>query len=163
MAQLSFGGQNSQPASQPQGEKKKFDPIPANEIVPVEVVEVEIRDIPEHIRSQYKIQDKQEVSFHFKVVDGPYKNRHLWGNAKPRWDNSPDCRLRVWTQEILGEDSLPDEYQFDTDTLQGLQARVLVRNRIAKDNSVKDGVGDVMRSLTPTASGVTVTDVEDYF
>jgi hypothetical protein len=146
-------------------QKRKFDPIPEGEIVDVEVVEVEIRDLDSEFRAKYKIKEDKEVSFRFKVISGQYSNRNLWGHAKPYWDNSDNCRLRLWTQELFGVDRMPDDYEFDTDDFTGKTARVVVRNYKKRDGSTGDGVQDVLRSLRPSAgAGVpTTTRYEEPF
>jgi hypothetical protein len=118
--------------------------------VDVEVLDVEIRDLPDWFRKQFNVKDEQEVSFHFKVVGDDHTNRHLWGSARPVLDKSDNCRLRIWTQEILGVNSLPEDFVFDTDQLAGLQARVVVGTRVAKDGTTKNKVLDVLRANTVT-------------
>lgn len=129
-------GQSSAP-----GAPRKFDPIPENTIVDVEVVSVELRDKPE-----WAIRDPdvtQEVSFRFRVVSGQYEKRNLWGNAAPFFNFSPKCRLRIWVQGILGVDELPEGFELDLPSLTGRRARVLVGNRKNKQDEVKDFVQDV--------------------
>ena len=133
-------------ADQPQ-KKRTFDPIPEGEIVDVEVVDVEIRDLNPEFRAKYKIKEEQEISFRFKVISGDYKNRNLWGNAKPIWNDADNCRLRLWTQEIFGVDRMPEGYEFDTDDFTSMRARVVVRNYTKRDGSTGDGVQDVLRSV----------------
>lgn len=145
--------------------KRTFDPIPEGEIVDVEVVEVEIRDINPEFRAKYKIKEDKEISFRFKVISGNYKNRNLWGNAKPYWNDSDNCRLRLWTQEIFGVDRMPEGYEFDTDDFPGMKARVVVRNYQKRDGSTGDGVQDVLRAVNSNmGSGVpTTTRYEEPF
>jgi hypothetical protein len=151
MAKLSM--QTTQPTqetggfpSQPE-RKRTFDPIPEGTIVDVEVVSVELRDLNPEFRAKYKIKETQEVSFRFRVTGGEYAKRNLWGNAKPILDDSDNCRLRLWTQEILGVDRLPADFEFDTDDFTGLTCRVLVKNYNKRDGSVGDGVQDVLRAV----------------
>ena len=133
----------------PEGAQKKrtFDPIPEGSVVDVEVVEVEIRDINPEFKAKYKIKDDKEISFRFKVTSGDFKNRNLWGNAKPYWNDADNCRLRIWTQEIFGVDRMPEGYEFDTDDFPGMKARVVVRNYQKRDGSTGDGVQDVLRAV----------------
>ena len=150
MAKLQMGSQQPEQsrgfADQPQ-KKRSFDPIPEGEIVDVEVVAVEIREINPEFKAKYKIKEDQEISFRFKVTAGNFKNRNLWGNAKPLWNDSDNCRLRLWTQEIFGVDRMPEGYEFDTDDFTGMRARVVVRNYTKRDGSIGDGVQDVLRSV----------------
>jgi hypothetical protein len=146
--------------------KKEFDPIPANTIADVEVIDVTYKEISAEFRAKYDIKDTHEVSFHFKVIDGPFKNRHIWGTAKPYLNESDRCRLRIWVQELLGIDKLPADFALnpnpDTgvfDEFTGLHARVFVENYTRKrDGKVLDRVRDVLRSVNPIT-----TDEEEPF
>lgn len=161
MAQIQFGSSSPTPSPRPQPQqssmKRDFAPIPEDEIVTVEVVSVKIEDLPEWKREKSK--DTHQVSFRFKVIDGQFKNRNLWGNVSPWFDSHPKCRLRLWVQEILGVDRLPDGYVFDTDDFTGLQARILVGNFTKRDGAVKDFVKDVLRA--PASKNY--SDTEEIF
>ena len=133
--------------------KRTFDPIPEGSIVDVEVVSVELRDLNPEFRAKFKIKETQEVSFRFKVISGDFKNRNLWGNAKPIFNDADNCRLRLWTQEILGVDRLPADYEFDTDHFPGMKCRVLVKNYAKRDGSTGDGVQDVLRAVEDRFAG----------
>lgn len=137
--------QEYQPRSNGYGDRPKrdFQPIPEDEIVQVEVVEVKLEEKP---AKWQKPGDTHRVSWHFKVTEGPFANRHLWGNT-PTWlNNSPKCVLRQWIQEVLGLDVLPDDFVFDTDEFAGLSARVLVGQRTKQDGTPTDFAKDVLRS-----------------
>lgn len=138
------------PARDPNAPKKDWPAIPDQEIVPVEVIKVELRDKPE-----WAIKDPnqtQEVSFRFRVLDGDHKGRNLWGNAAPYFSQDPRCRLRLWTQAVLGLDVLPLDFNLDLDELTGAHARVLVGNRETKDGVIKDFVQDVFQSRLSVAA-----------
>lgn len=144
-------------------EKKSFQVIPDDTIVNVEVVNVELRDFPEEFRAQYNVKDKQEVSFRFRVTDGDFKGLNLWGSARPEFNDSDQCRLRLWTQEILGVDKLPEGYVFDTDDFDGATCRVLVSERRKKNGQFTNRVKDVLRATrsTPNAT-VAYDDMEPF-
>lgn len=143
------------------GAKKDFPVIPDDTVVNVEVVSVELRDFPEEFRRKYDVKDKQEVSFRFRITDGDFKGQNLWGSARPVFDDSDQCRLRLWTQEILGVDKLPDGYVFDTDDFADATCRVLVSERRRKsDGKFVNRVKDVLRA-TRTTPGAMVPNYED--
>lgn len=133
----------SSPTNSPDGAARKFDPIPNNEIVRAEVVEVKLDEKPQQFVSGPD--DTHRVSFHFKVTEGSYKNRHLWGNTATWFTDSPKCKLRLWVQEILGVTELPEGFNLDLDSLKGRQVRLLVGNREKKDGSIGDFVSQVIR------------------
>ncbi|NBR22244.1 MAG: hypothetical protein EBU08_00335 [Micrococcales bacterium] len=135
---------------------RKFDPIPENRLVDVVVENCEIREYAEEFRKQYNVKDTHEVSFKFRVQGGEFDNRVLWGSAKPYFEGD-GSRLRLWTKEILGLDNFPADYEFDTDHLIGLPARVLVTNYKKRDGTVGDKVKDVLRAVN------TVSEVDDSF
>jgi|JI10StandDraft_1071094.scaffolds.fasta_scaffold843637_1 hypothetical protein len=132
--------------------KRTFDPIPAVDeyktpvILPVEVVSVTLRDINPAFRERYNIEAEQEFNLRFKVVDGPFKNRNIFGTAQAIWHDGASCRLRVWAQEILGVNEFDPNYVFDSDHLVGKLCRVTVKNYQKKDGTVGDSVADVMRA-----------------
>ena len=128
-------------------QKKEFKVIPENAILNVTVEKCELRDLPEDFRKAYNVEDTQEVSFSFRVQDGEFEKRMLWGSAKPYWSDSDGCRLRIWTQEIMGVDKLDDGYEFDTENVEGKSCRILVKQRQKKDGTKSNKVAEVMRSI----------------
>ena len=143
--------------------KKEFPIIPNDSIVNVEVVECELRDFSEDFRAQYGVKDKQEVSFRFRVTDGDYKGLNIWGSAKPIFDSSDNCRLRIWTQEILGVDKLPEGFVFDTDDLVGMNTRVLVSEYRKKKGGLGNRVKDVLRANANTPNATVSYNAEEPF
>jgi hypothetical protein len=147
------------PAQQAQQQQaREYPVIPDGMVVSVEVVEVELRDRPEWaIRSADD--ETKEISFRFRVTDGPYAKSNVWGTASPQFDNSPKCRFRIWVQGILGVDEMPPGFDLSTEdvwddrkgknktvfpSLAGRQARILVGNRKNKTTGkIRDFVQDV--------------------
>lgn len=128
-----------------------FEAIPADTILECEVEQVEDRETPFWIDRNDESKGKQrQVSFRFRVT-GPeeYKGRVLFGNTPTTFSNHPDCKLRVWVQEILGQDQLPVGFKLDLSQLEGAPVKVAIGNRDKKaaDGSTvtKDFVADVMR------------------
>lgn len=133
-------------------ESEEFEAIPEGELLEAEIVNCELRETPFLIDENDPSKGKKEqVSFRFRIVeDGPYFGRTLFGNTPTTFTTHPDCKLRVWVQEILGMDSLPIDFEFDTETLIGATVKVIVGNRFktAADGSqvAKDYVDTVARS-----------------
>mgnify|MGYP000926634079 FL=1 len=133
----SGGGQSAD------GEKKSYPAI-TPDFYDVEVVKVELRDKPD-----WAIRDPEvtkEVSFQFRILNGEFARRMMWGNAAPFFNYSPKCRLRIWVQGILGVDELPEDYELDLDSLAGKKCRILVGNRENNKGETKDFVQDVFQA-----------------
>lgn len=126
-------------------ESEEFKTIPDGEILEAEVSNCEHRETPFDDENNPG-QKKWEVSFRFQVKDGEYAGRTVFGNTPVTFTNHPDCKLRVWVQELLGLDSLPGGFRFDTDTLIGLPCRIAVGERVREGKPTKNYVMDVLRS-----------------
>lgn len=100
-------------------DKKEFEPIPDGLVVEAELLSVQIK--PKKIRGE----EMERVEFAFKIVDGDFKNRRVWGDTSTAFVDHPECRLRAWTQEIMGVD-LPKGFKLDTDALVGSRCRVAI-------------------------------------
>jgi hypothetical protein len=126
----------------------EFLPIPDGEILEAEVANVEVRD------SFYEDdanpgQKKKQVAFRFRITDVEHNDRVVFGNTPMTFSNHSNCKLRIWVQELLGEDELPVGFKFDTDTLIGLPCRVAIglRESTAQDGrkTQKNYIADVLR------------------
>lgn len=153
-------------------QQRDFKPIPAVDdyndptVLNVEVTKVELREINEQYRQKYNIEATHEFNITFKVLDGEFKNRLIWGNAQALWYEG-NCRLRLWAQAILGVDDFPADYEFDSDHIVGHKCRVTVKNYTKKDGSMGEAVADV-RPARPAPAGVgatqsTLDDIEEPF
>lgn len=131
----------------------QYEAIPENTVLLTEVVKVEERD------SFFNIDDndpslgkKRQVSFRFKVTDpdSEYNGRNVWGTTPTTFSTHPDCKLRVWVQEILGVDGLPKDFEFEEEDLEGSAVKVVMRNYQKKNadgsTTTKDSVSDLMRA-----------------
>jgi len=139
------------------GEDKKFTPIPANEIVNVVIEKCFVEEYSQWFLENYPQKDgsTHQVKFWFRVVDGDYEKRVLFGDAKANWyeDERNTCRLRNWTKTILGGGDLPDGYEFESDDFVGLNCRILVGEKFnKKKGEMVDCVGEVLRADTASAS-----------
>lgn len=127
-------------------EVEEFKPIPDGDILEAEVVNCEHRETPFDDENNPG-QKKKEVSFRFKVTDeGEYNGRTVFGSTPVTFTSHPDCKLRVWVQELLGMDSLPGGFRFDTDTLIGLPCRIAVGAKEREGKSTRNYVMDVLRA-----------------
>lgn len=139
-------------------EDTEFEVIPADTVLETTLEEVEVKESPfwldddDHSKGK-----KKQVSFKFKVTEeGDYKNRVLWGNTPTTFSTHPDCKLRVWVQEILGQDDLGGGFTFDTDHIEGLPVKVVVGNRTGRHQDgtpkVKDYADGVIRMESGAAA-----------
>lgn len=110
----------------------EFTLIPDGEILDCEVVACEERETP-FDDEKNPGQKQREVSFRFQVTDpGEYNGRTLFGRTPTTFNTNENCKLRLWVQELLGMDVLPEKFRFNTDTLIGLPCRVAVGVRTSK-------------------------------
>lgn len=109
-----------------------FQLIPDGEVLAAEVIVCEVRETP--FDDEKNPGEKQkEVSFRFQVTEpGEYENRQVFGRTPTTFNSNEACKLRMWVQELLGMDKLPEKFRFNTDTLIGLPCRVSVSQRTSK-------------------------------
>lgn len=147
-------------------ERKKtdFPTIPATDeyrtptILNVVVEDVQLRPLREDFRLKYNVEATHEFNFRFRVQDGPYAKRVVFGSAKAEWDDGPGCRLRLWAQEIMGVDSFPADYEFNSDHLVGQACRITIKNYNKRDGSTGESAADVLRAVPfSAADGVVPT------
>ena len=128
-------------------ESQPFDVIPEDEVLAAVVESCEERETPWERPDGSKA---VQISFRFLITEGQYAGRTIFGNTPTTFTTHPDCKLRIWAQELLGQDKLPAGFKFDTDDLVGLPCRVVIGNRArkAKDGSevVRDFVSEVLRA-----------------
>lgn len=137
-----------------QSEVKDFEVIPAGTVLLTTIVAVEDREAPwlidENDPSKGKV---HQVSFRFKVTTpGEFRDRTLFGNTPTTFTTHPDCKLRAWVLEILGQNQLPVGFVLDLDVLVGLPVKVAVAHRAPKTNAdgtpkpPQEFVSDVLRA-----------------
>lgn len=137
------------------GERKPFTLIPEDEIL-----ECEVFEIKGPVDKPYTDDDGNAVKkmeFTFKVLDGEFKDRRVWGETSPAFVNHSNCKLYAWTQEILSTE-LPAGFSLNTDNLLKLKCRVVVgqRSYTKKGDTEKTTVNfakDIIRSKTPANAG----------
>ncbi len=105
--------------------------IPENEILEAEILDIEIRESNFWLDPDDESLGKQkEVSFKFKITEnGPYSGSWVWGSTSTLFSTHPNCKLRLWTEEILGVDEgLPVDFSLNTEDLVGQNVRVIIAN-----------------------------------
>lgn len=131
-------------------EEDKYPTIPEDEVLPAKVEAVERRETPWPIDENDPTKgNREEVSFRFRVTSGEYEGRVIFGNTPVWFDASPECRLRVWVEEILGVDELSVGFKFNTDDLIDLPVNVVMG--VGKKKG-KNFVADVVRQGAAVAS-----------
>lgn len=144
------------------GQKKVYDPIPNNTMLNVAVEECGLRELKEEFRAKYKIEDTHEINFKFRVLDGEYANRVMFASAKPYFNNSDNCRLRVWAEAILGKSLDPDSYEFDTDDLVGRHCQILVETKVKENGTTGNKVVQVVKSSNPQPAAAAAGNSDEY-
>jgi hypothetical protein len=152
-----------------------FDVIPEGAILEAEVISAKEQDSFFWIDKNDESKGKQrEVSFRFVITDDAeyavekedergnvaqelvsFTNRQLFGRTPTTFSNHPDCKLRVWVQEILQLDDIPVDFELDQEedgsipALEGMPVKVAVSHYQKKNAdgsySPKEQVSDVMR------------------
>lgn len=110
---------------------EEFPVIPENAVLAAEIVDCKERETMWDIDKEDPTKGKQrEVSFRFRITeDGDWYNRQVFGRTPTTFSTHPDCKLRVWVQEILDFDELPADFEFEPEDLVGMTTRVLIGNR----------------------------------
>lgn len=134
---------------------EEFETIPENSVLEAEIVDCRERETIFDIDRNDPSKGKQrEVSFRFRVTeDGDWYNRQVFGRTPTTFSTHPDCKLRIWVQEILDFDELPEGFEFEPEDLVGLTTRVVIGNRpkTNQDGSItqKEYVDQVQRLSRP--------------
>jgi len=136
---------------------EEFQTLPADTILKAVVQKVEQRETPFNIDdNKPELGKKDEVSFRFQVSEGEHQGRVFFGSTMTYFDASPNCRLRVWVEEILGIDEIPVGFKFDTDDLIDLPVKIV----LGVTKSDKNKVVDLVRMNSNAASAAAVPAVE---
>lgn len=133
------------------GDGEGFSLIPDGTVADAVVTSVEVKTKP------FKDDDGKDIircEFAFTLKGGEYDGRRVWGETSTKFSSHPDCRLRNWTQEIIGQE-LPVGFRLNTDSLVGSDCRVAIavkkyktREGVAKERNF---VGDVLRTRDSVA------------
>jgi hypothetical protein len=119
--------------------------LPEDTVLEANVQAVEDRETPWNIDDNDPSKGKRrEVSFVFQVTEpGDHQGRIFYGNTPTYFDSSPNCRLRVWVEEILGADELPVGFRFNTADLIDMPVKIALG--VGKKKG-KNFVADVIRN-----------------
>lgn len=157
--------QSTKPNATKSGGKKSFEAIPAGtynaEIVKMSWHEIDLDVTP--WKKDRQIQE--EINFEFRITDGPYAKRRFWTDVPFEISDWSGCKLRLYLQEILGYNELPESFELDTDDLsffEGLPCRIRVNTYYSKKHDEdRNGIDDV---LAPTAAQLkeVKTEVDQY-
>ena len=147
--------QNTGPAQgfQQKEKKKDFPAIPEG-LYDAEVVRMEYRS-KEDAEAQGKTwpawkKSTQEIAIGFKINRGEFSNRWFWVDAPfASLDSDEGTKLRIILQELIGMDSLPESFVFNTDELDefiGFDCRIRVSYYWSnKANEFRNSVREVLR------------------
>lgn len=93
----------------------------------------------------------KRVEFKFTLQDpgGPHDGNNLWGDTPVRFNTHPDCRLRNWSQALLGQE-LPAGFNLDLDMLLNQEARLVIGYKEYKKNDGSEGKRNFVKDLIPT-------------
>lgn len=61
----------------------------------------------------------------FRIDEGPYFDRLVWGETGVKLTNHPNCKLLTWSRAVLGFD-YPIGYQFEESDLWNRKCRILI-------------------------------------
>lgn len=150
MPAIGFKPAEATPEGASWGEKKEFVAIPAG-TYPVEIVNVKFQYVNKEICDWKKYDEEIVFEFVIKDGEGDAKNRHFWKDVPAYLTDDEGCRLRLILQEIIGVNSLPLDFVFDTDDLdeyKGLPCRIRVNQYMSKKKGkVQNGVDEVLAAL----------------
>lgn len=130
--------------------------IPENEVLEAEILEIKVQDsffwvdVDDHSKGKDK-----EVSFKFNITEeGKFKNTWVFGSTSTIFNTHANCKLRLWTEEILGlDEGLPVDFSLNTEDLEGQKVRVIIANYWSpKNNRTQHKVSDLQRvpsGMTP--------------
>lgn len=128
----------------------KYEIIPDGEIMSAIVDNCEQRPSP--WLTEANGDPVQQVAFRFRITEeGPFFDRVLFGDTPVTFTNHSDCKLRMWVQELLAEDTLPAGFRFNTDTLIGLPCRVVVGEYTSKAGKQGNKAQDILRAKLTSA------------
>lgn len=104
------------------------------------------------------------VEFHFKLIaDDGHDGQDIWGDTSTRFNSHPECRLKQWSEAILGMRLAP-HFRLDTDMLLDRHCFVVISKReYEKDGEIKfrNQVRDV-QPTTASAKALAENDQEPF-
>lgn len=96
-----------------------------------------------------------QIGFAFKITSGPHAKRWIWDDVAAEITDWNGCKLRLYLQELLQENELPESFTFDEadyDAYVGMPCRIRVKQYWSdKGKENRNSLEDV---LAPTAKQV---------
>lgn len=145
-------------------EFEEFPVLAPESIIGVKVEDLETRDVP----GKNGKPGWTKLEFTFKITQVPTTpdNQYdslvgskIWGSVPFRFNDSPDNKLKQWTEALLGME-LSQGFELDTDLLIGREARAIISNYDKKNINPRTGQAykahQVDALLVKGGSGVTL-------
>lgn len=122
--------------------------LPADTVIKVTIDSTKVKDV------QGERGDWQKIEFKFTINEAPgeydeaLRGTPIWGSVAFRLTESPDNKLKQWTEAILGIE-LSAGFELDTDMFVGRKVRAVVGNYDKKNG----GKGHQVSALLPLRAG----------
>ncbi len=95
----------------------------------------------------------KRVEFKFSISDGSaHDGTNVWGDTSTKFVQHPECRLRNWSQAILGQE-LGVGYRLDTDLLVGHDCRINVGLKQYEQNG-QPKQRNFVKDVIPSAAAI---------
>lgn len=125
-----------------------LETIPDGTMHSAEIVKCEERDHP-FFKEDDGVTPQREVSFTFKITDGDYAERYIYGRTPTTFTTHPDCKLRGWVQSAYSLDEVPLDFEFEPEDLNGLPVKIIAGVRKYVDKQGKDREQQFVQDLLP--------------
>jgi hypothetical protein len=102
------------------------------------------------------------VEFRFKLItddDDPHDGEDIWGNTSDKFVDHPNCKLKSWSEAILGM-KIPPGYNLETDHLLSRECQVIIGVRQWVQNG-EQREKNVVRDVMPTRENMARLIAED--
>lgn len=112
-----------------------------------EVVDIKLQEKP--FKDRVTNEPIRRVNFRFRLIsDDEHDGTTIFGDTSTVFNTHPECRLRAWTEAILGQ-QLPANFELDTDMLIGGRCRIVVgRREFEKDG--RNEIRNFVQAVNPT-------------
>lgn len=126
-------------------EAEDFTVLPADVIITVRVEETKVETIPG--KNGKDPWDKLDFKFVITgVTNEAYKDaegQNIWGGVAFRLSNSPDNKLKQWTEALLGIE-ISEGFELETEWFEGRSARAVVANYTRSSGGTAHKVGALL-------------------
>lgn len=127
------------------GEKIVYEKIPDGTFVEAEVVAV--KKEPHKFFKEEDGSPQIKVNFRFKILEGEFVNRQVFGMTPTTFTTHDDCKLRQWVEALLGVDEIAPGFKFTLGDLVSTKARIVIGLREYVDKEGKDGWNNEVRDV----------------